>query len=52
MPIVFAGELVDGDPEPDRVETQAVGWFTEQEIAGLEVHPATREMLELSLRAS
>jgi NADH pyrophosphatase NudC (nudix superfamily) len=52
VPLVFAGELVDGEPEPDRLETHAVGWFTEQEIAALEMHPATREMLALSLRAS
>lgn len=46
---VFAGEIVDGDPQPDEEETQAVGWFTEDEIAALELHPATREMLAASL---
>jgi 8-oxo-dGTP pyrophosphatase MutT (NUDIX family) len=43
--IVFAGELVGGEPHPDHEETQAVGWFTREEIAALEIHPATREML-------
>ena len=51
VPTVFAGELVDGEPKPDHVETQAVGWFAPGEIAGLEMHPATREMLLESLRA-
>ena len=29
VPIVFSGEIVDGDPQPDHEETQAVGWFTQ-----------------------
>jgi 8-oxo-dGTP pyrophosphatase MutT (NUDIX family) len=45
VPIVFAGELVGGELRPDHEETQAVGWFTTSEIAALEMHPATREML-------
>jgi len=45
VPILFAGELVGGELRPDHEETQAVGWFTPPEIAGLEMHPATREMV-------
>jgi 8-oxo-dGTP diphosphatase len=49
VPVVFAAELVSGEPAPDREETQAVGWFTAAEAEELEMHPATREMLRLSL---
>jgi 8-oxo-dGTP pyrophosphatase MutT (NUDIX family) len=52
VPVLFAGELVGGEPRPDHEETQAVGWFRPDEIAGLELHPATREMLGHALRAS
>lgn len=45
VPILFAGELVEGEPHPDHDETQAVGWFAEEEIASLELHPATRELV-------
>lgn len=45
VPILFAGELLDGEPRPDHDETQAVGWFAETETATLELHPATRELV-------
>jgi 8-oxo-dGTP pyrophosphatase MutT (NUDIX family) len=47
VPILFAGDLVGGTLQPDREETQAVGWFGIDEIAGLEMHPATRDMLRV-----
>jgi 8-oxo-dGTP pyrophosphatase MutT (NUDIX family) len=48
VPILFEGEIVGGEPHPDDEETQAVGWFRAEEIEGLEMHPATREMLRAS----
>jgi 8-oxo-dGTP pyrophosphatase MutT (NUDIX family) len=45
VPILFAGELVAGEPRPDDEETQAVGWFLPEEAVSLEMHPATRELL-------
>jgi 8-oxo-dGTP pyrophosphatase MutT (NUDIX family) len=45
VPILFTGEIVDGDLEPDHEETQAVGWFTDEEIAELEMHAATRALI-------
>ena len=45
VPILFAAELVTGEPRPDDEETQAVGWFTLLEIEALEMHAATRELL-------
>jgi 8-oxo-dGTP pyrophosphatase MutT (NUDIX family) len=45
VPILYAGEIVDGEPRPDNDETQAVRWFTLEEIERLELHPAAREML-------
>jgi 8-oxo-dGTP pyrophosphatase MutT (NUDIX family) len=45
VPILFAGELVDGEPHPDGDETQDVAWFSLEEAAQLEMHPATRELL-------
>lgn len=45
VPILFAGELVGGELRPDGEETQDVGWFALDEIAGLEMHDAAREML-------
>jgi 8-oxo-dGTP pyrophosphatase MutT (NUDIX family) len=45
VPILFAGELVEGELRPDGEETQEVAWFTLEETAGLEMHDATREML-------
>jgi len=46
--ILFAGEIVGGSPRPDHDETQAVGWFSSGELASLEMHPATREMLAVA----
>ena len=48
LPILFRGEIVSGEPRPDQVETQAVGWFTHAEAETLEMHPAAREMLRAS----
>lgn len=45
VPILFSGELVGGELRPDGEETQDVGWFALDEIAGLEMHDAAREML-------
>ena len=45
VPILFTGEIVAGEPRPDHEETQAVGWFTDDEVAGLELHAATRAMI-------
>jgi 8-oxo-dGTP pyrophosphatase MutT (NUDIX family) len=45
VPILYAGEIVAGEPRPDDDETQAVRWFTPEELDGLEMHPAAREML-------
>jgi 8-oxo-dGTP pyrophosphatase MutT (NUDIX family) len=45
VPILFGGEIVDGDPHPDGDETQAVAWFSLEEAEQIDVHPATRELL-------
>ena len=50
VPILFAGEIVSGEPEPDEEETQAIGWFDDAELDALEMHPATREMVRASSR--
>ena len=50
VPILFAGEIVAGTPEPDEEETQAIGWFRDAEIDALEMRPATREMVRASSR--
>ena len=50
LPILFAGEIVEGSPRPDHDETQAVEWFSVTEAIELEMHPATREMVRALLR--
>ena len=45
VPILFTGTVAGGEPRPDHDETQAVRWFSLEETASLEIHPATREML-------
>jgi 8-oxo-dGTP pyrophosphatase MutT (NUDIX family) len=50
VPILFAAEIVAGEPEPDGEETQAVGWFHDAETDALAMHPATREMIRASSR--
>jgi 8-oxo-dGTP pyrophosphatase MutT (NUDIX family) len=46
---VFEARIVDGNPAPSDDETQAVGWFTPDEIAALELAPSTRETLRALL---
>jgi 8-oxo-dGTP pyrophosphatase MutT (NUDIX family) len=43
--VVYEIELVDGTPRADGDETQAVGWFSPDELDGLDVHPAVRMTL-------
>ncbi len=45
VPILFAGEIVDGELRPDGDETTAVAWLSIEEAAAIDMHPATREML-------
>ena len=45
VPILFAGEIVGGEPRPDRQETQAVEWVSPDDVATLEMSAATRAML-------
>ena len=42
---VFEARIVAGDPSPSDDETQAVGWFTPDETAALELAPSMRETL-------
>jgi len=42
---VFKARIVGGDPAPSDDETQAVGWFTPDELDALELAPSTRTML-------
>jgi 8-oxo-dGTP pyrophosphatase MutT (NUDIX family) len=42
---VYEARIVAGDPAPSDDETQAVGWFSFDELAGLELAPSTRETL-------
>ena len=45
VPILFTGEIVGGELQPDHEETQAVAWFADGEIDALEMHAATRAMI-------
>jgi 8-oxo-dGTP pyrophosphatase MutT (NUDIX family) len=45
VPILFAGELVDGEPRPDYEETQAVEWVALEDAEALAMNAATRAML-------
>jgi 8-oxo-dGTP pyrophosphatase MutT (NUDIX family) len=42
---VFEARIVAGEPSPSDDETQAVGWFTPEQIGALELAPSTRETL-------
>ena len=42
---VYEAELLGGDLRPDQDETQAVGWFAEEDLAQLELSPVTRATL-------
>jgi len=42
---VFEARIVAGEPSPNDDETQAVGWFTPEQIDALELAPSTRETL-------
>jgi 8-oxo-dGTP pyrophosphatase MutT (NUDIX family) len=42
---VFEARIVAGEPSPSDDETQAVGWFTPEQIEALELAPSTRETL-------
>jgi 8-oxo-dGTP pyrophosphatase MutT (NUDIX family) len=46
---VFEARIVTGEPLPSDDETQAVGWFTPEEIAALELAPSTGETLRCLL---
>ena len=46
---VFEARIVGGDPAPSDDETQAVGWFTPDELAALELAPSTRTTLRALL---
>jgi|SRR6478609_3732109 8-oxo-dGTP pyrophosphatase MutT (NUDIX family) len=45
VPILFAGEIVEGELRPDNEETQAVEWFALDEVGTLELGTATLAML-------
>ena len=42
---VFEARILAGEPAPSDDETQAVGWFTAEEIAALDLAPSMRETL-------
>jgi 8-oxo-dGTP pyrophosphatase MutT (NUDIX family) len=42
---VFEARIVAGEPSPSDDETQAVGWFSQEEIDALELVPSMRETL-------
>jgi 8-oxo-dGTP pyrophosphatase MutT (NUDIX family) len=42
---VFEARIVVGEPSPSDDETQAVGWFTPEQIDALDLAPSTRETL-------
>jgi 8-oxo-dGTP pyrophosphatase MutT (NUDIX family) len=42
---VFEARIVAGEPSPSDDETQAVGWFSEEELDALELAPSMRETL-------
>jgi 8-oxo-dGTP pyrophosphatase MutT (NUDIX family) len=42
---VFEARIVAGEPSPSDDETQAVGWFTREQIDALELAPSTRGTL-------
>ena len=46
---VFEARIVGGDPAPSDDETQAVGWFTLDELDALELAPSTRTTLRALL---
>ena len=47
---VYEATLVEGEPAPSDDETQAVGWFSPEELAALDIAPATRATLHALLR--
>ena len=46
---VFEARITAGEPSASDDETQAVGWFTPEEIGALELAPSTRETLHCLL---
>jgi 8-oxo-dGTP pyrophosphatase MutT (NUDIX family) len=46
---VFQARITAGEPAPSDDETQAVGWFTPEEVASLELVPSMRETLQCLL---
>jgi 8-oxo-dGTP pyrophosphatase MutT (NUDIX family) len=46
---IFEARIAAGEPAASDDETQAVGWFTVEEIDGLELVPSTRETLRCLL---
>ena len=48
---VYEADLVGGELRPDNDETQAVGWFSPDELAELEVTGPTRATLHVALSA-
>jgi 8-oxo-dGTP pyrophosphatase MutT (NUDIX family) len=46
---VFEARIVAGEPSPSDDETQAVGWFTVEEIDALELAPSMRDTLRCLL---
>jgi 8-oxo-dGTP pyrophosphatase MutT (NUDIX family) len=47
---IFEGRILEGEPRPADDETTATGWFSEDELAGLEMSDATRMTLAAALR--
>jgi len=47
---VFDAHIVAGDPAPSDDETQAVGWFSPEEVEALELAPSTHTTLKSLLR--
>jgi len=47
---VFEAHIVAGDPSPSDDETQAVGWFSPEEVETLELAPSTHTTLKSLLR--
>lgn len=45
VPIVYAASVRDGEPRPDRDETDAVGWFAPDDVRRLDMGALNRALL-------
>lgn len=47
--VVYAARVIAGTPTPDNDEVTEVGWFTPDEIAGLDLNPLNEALLQAVL---